>query len=339
MSRPKKVRDSGQKATIVDLSRHTGYSIATVSRALNNFVNVKESTKKKILDLAKTMNYVPNVAAKNLVKGRSKIIGLVLPDRSGIYNDFINHFTLALHQFQYNLVIYNSNNESTKQAFNLEQLLMQQVDGIIFSPIPGDYKALDRVLPMNIPVVLLNRYSSEHTVDHVLFDFRKGMSEAVDYLVSRGRRHFYHFARQDVYRGTERRNTFNFALKVNSLPVRDDVTFPVDDDYVSGFNQMKALLETGKEVDVVFCSSDFSAVGAIRAALDAGKRIPQDIAVVGSYDTPIARYGNPRLSTIQADFNSISTWVAGRILRRINEGPLPFANFSVPTTFVHRETT
>ncbi len=339
MSRPKKVRDAGQKATIIDISRQTGYSIATVSRALNNFVNVKESTKNKILDLAKSMNYVPNVAAKNLVKGKSKIIGLVLPDRSGIYNDFINHLTSDLHLGGYNLVIYNSNNESSKQAFNLEQLLMQQVDGIIFSPIPGDYRALDRVLPMQIPIVLLNRYSNEHTVDHVLFDFRKGMSEAVDFLVGRGRKHFYHFARQDVYLGTERRNTFNFALKVNGLEVRNDVTFPVDDDFVSGFNQMKALLDKGAVIDAVFCSSDFSAVGAIRAILDAGKKVPEDIAVVGSYDTPIARFVNPRVSTIQTDFKALSKWVADRMILRITQGPQERINFPVPTTFVHRETT
>ncbi|MBL8994570.1 MAG: LacI family DNA-binding transcriptional regulator [Spirochaetia bacterium] len=328
-----------RKATIIDISQKTGYSIATVSRALNNFPNVKEATKKKILEISKSLNYIPNVAAKHLVKGKSKIIGLLLPDRSGIYNDFIDFLYKDLLKRGYNILIYNSNDESSKQSFNIEQLLMQQVDGLIFSPIPGDYKILERIISLNVPCMVVNRFVRDYPVDHVLFDFRKGISEAVDFLVARGRKHFYQFVRQDVYNGFERRNAFNFSLKVNNLTCEDSLTIPVDDSFESGYEQAKILLERHVPVDVIFCSSDLSAVGVIRAALDAGVRVPEDLAVVGSYDCAVASYANPRVSTIRADFSKMSQAVTERMLKIINEGHSHTENLSIDTSFVARDTT
>jgi len=334
----KPVKD--RKATIIDISEKTGFSIATVSRALNNFPNVKESTRKKILEHAQSLNYVPNVAAKNLVKGKSKIIGLLLPDRSGIYNEFVTFLYRDLLKIGFNVIVYDSNNESSKQHFNVEQLLMQQVDGIVVSPIPGDYKILDRILPQRVPVILFNRFVKDYPVDHVLFDFRKGLSEAVDFLVSKGRRHFWQFTRQDVYFGFERRHSFQFALKVNGVPVDDQRTLPVEDSFESGYEQAKTLLANHPgEVDAVLCSSDFTALGALRAVIDAGLRVPEDVAIVGSYDSSLSSYANPRISTIHTDFKKMSAAVADRVLAVVGQGPTQPIHANLETHFVHRDTT
>lgn len=336
-SKPEKER----KATIIDISEKTGFSIATVSRALNNFPNVKESTRKKILEYATSLNYVPNVAAKNLVKGKSKIVGLLLPDRSGIYNDFVNDLYRDLLRLGFNVIVYNSNDESSKQHFNVEQLLMQQVDALVISPIPADYRILERILPLHVPVVVFNRYVKDYPVDHVLFDFRKGLMEAVDFLASKGRRNFWQFTRQDVYFGFERRQSFQFALKVNGLSSNDQNTLPVDDSFESGYEQMKTLLDKHPDmVDAVLCSSDFTALGVIRAILDSGRRVPEDVAVVGAYDSSLSTYANPRISTIHTDFRKMSGAVSDRVNHLIHtrEAVAPIS-INVDTHFIHRETT
>lgn len=329
-----------KKSTIIDIAEKTGYSIATVSRALNNFSNVKEDTKQRIMAISRELNYVPNVAAKNLVKGKSKIVGLVLPDRSMIYNDLVNFLYKGLLKHGYNLLVYNSNNEVSKQSFNVEQLIMQQVEAMIFLPIPGEYRVIDRIQSLNVPHVVANRFIPHSDSDHILFDFRKGMMEAVDTLANRGRKNFYQFARKDIITKVERRKIFDFALKVNGFQSHEHQTLEVDDSFESGYDRMREIIESGDyEVDTVFCSSDYTAFGAIRAALDLDLRIPEDISIIGCYDSSIAGYSNPRISTIYTDFKRMCDLIIERIMLRLGDEDVDIKNQSISTTFLERKTT
>jgi len=331
-----------KKSTIIDIASKTGYSIATVSRALNNMPIVHDRTKKKIWNIAKKMNYVPNIAAKNLVKGKSRLIGLVLPDDSQIYIDINFHIYQNTLKNNYRLITYKSNNNHATQSFNVEQMLQQQIDGLIFSPIPGDYEVIERIHSFNLPMVIINRFIKNYPVNNIVIDLRQGVSEAVDYLKAAGIQRMIQLVRQDIIRGFERRNVFKFALKANGLDYSDELTYEVDDSFKSGYQKIKEIITSGTPVDAVFCSSDISALGVVRGLLDCGKRVPEDISVVGCYNSELSDYSNPRLSSIGADFAELSMRAVSRLLHLIQtsgteQNPEPVQNISVGTRFIPRE--
>ncbi|HMB00559.1 MAG TPA: LacI family DNA-binding transcriptional regulator [Spirochaetota bacterium] len=328
-----------KKSTIKDIARITGYSVATVSRALNEFSNVTYKTKQKILEASKKLNYVPNLAAQNLVKGKSKVIGLVLPDAGPLHRGLVNYINEEVKKNNFLIINYNSNNSQEAQRFYIESLLRQQVDAIILSPIPGNYKIMDEILSYDTPIIILDRFLKDYNVNHILFDFRKGISQAIDILVENGRRHFFQLARQDIYYGIERRNIFYFSLKANGITYRKNHTLPVDDQCSSGYAKMSELLKNEKKIDTVFCSSDITAMGAIRAAVDKGCRIPEDIAVVGCYNLDFSEYYVPRISTIHTDFKKLAQKLVNRLFALLKDPDLDVANQNLPTGFVAKDTT
>ena len=335
----KKRSNSPKRTTIIDVSRKTGYSIATISRALNNYSNVREETKKKVRRVAKAMHYIPNMAARSLIKGKSRLIGLILPDTSAIYTEF----TYCLHKYLvskgYQIFTYYSDNDAKRQHHLIKQLRSQQVEGIALSPVPGKYKDIEELSEVRFPMVIVNRFIKDYPVSNILFDFRRGISQAIDLLVQKGRRHFYQMVRQDIYYGKERREIFYFSLKVNGITYPENHSFPVNDDFSSAYGQMSALLDKKEPADAVFCSSDFVALGVIRACFDRNLRVPEDISIVGCYNSDFSQFVSPRLSTINADFRKLAQVVGERLLAQIDKNENAPVNRSIETSFIEREST
>lgn len=328
------------QATIVDIAKETNYSIATVSRALNNFSNVRPKVKQKITSTAAKLHYVPNIAARSLVQGKSKIIGLVLPDSSLIYSKFTKLFSNILESKGYFVLSHSAENNAKRQHFIIDLLQRQQVDALAINPVPGEYEAIKKIVDAQIPVVIFNRFIREFAISSIDFDFRPGVREAIDILVAKGRRYFYQFVRQDIYSGKERRNTFYFHLNKHGIRYQKSHTLSVNDDFESAYEQMKHLIESKKKVDVVLCSSDFTALGVIRCCFDHQIKVPEDVSIVGAYNNILSKFVHPKISSINADFGLLAEKVADLLLKKLSlEQKELIEHQSIKTTFLERETT
>lgn len=333
-------QNNKHQTTIVDISRETKYSIATVSRALNNGTHVSSHVKKKILETAQRLNYIPNIAARNLVQGKSKTIGLVSSDSSPLYSKFIKSFSRLLEKKGYVILSLSSDNSLKRQQYIINSLQRQQVDALAISPIPGNYESIKNIIDTKIPIVIFNRFIREFPVDSVDFDFRPGTKKAIDILVSKGRKHFYQLVRQDIYSRKERRNAFQSRLVEHKIPYRNSHTLLIDENFESGYEQMKNLIKSRKKVDVVFCSSDFTALGVIRCCFDYKIKVPEDVSVVGAYNNPLAKFVHPRISSINTNFELMSKSVVELILKKLSKGNQDLVEHkSIQTTFLERETT
>ncbi|OHD62791.1 MAG: hypothetical protein A2096_14080 [Spirochaetes bacterium GWF1_41_5] len=325
--------------TIVDIAKDTGLSIATVSRALNNSQKVTDKTRRKIKESASRLKYIPNEGAKALVQGTTNTIGLLLNDLSPASNTVYTILNEMTAKRDYKLLVFNSLNQINSQEHCIIDMLNRRITGIIIIPLPGAYHSLEPIYNSGTPCVIINRFVREFNFSHVIFDFRIGVCEAVDYLViSRQRKHFFQLANMDVYAGLERRKAFQFALKANQIDHSYNPVYPVDDSFKSGYEAMSLILNEHPEADAVICSSDYTAAGAIRACRDNKKKVPEDISITGYYNSEISEYFIPRISSIDANFSELCRTALDKMIAMIKNHEDHPENFSLPTRFIRRET-
>lgn len=247
----------------------------------------------------------------------------------------------------YVVLSFSSENNLERQQFIIDLLQRQQVDALAINPIPGHYETIKNALTPKTPIVIFNRFIREFPIDSVAFDFRNGTKDAIDSLVAKGKKRFYQLVRQDIYSGKERRNAFNSSLIKNHIKYKDSHTLLVNDDFQSGYTQMKNLIKSRKKVDAVLCSSDFTALGAIRCCFENKLKIPQDISIVGTYNCSLAQFTYPGISSINADFELMAGNIVDLLLKKLSRKEekekdnqdLSIYNISIQTTFLQRETT
>ena len=329
--------DIKKKNTIVEVATDAKVSIATVSRALNNDKRVSDQTRRKVLESARKLKYIPNISAKELVLGTSKTIGLLLSSNTmvNVYISGLLSTEFAQHDFR--LITFSSENSFRKQDAFLKDLLYRRVQGLIVFPIPGDYSFLNAAIQANIPVVILNRFVKDLPISHISMDARVGICECVDQLTQKGRKIFFQLTSLDIAEGFERRNAFSFACKANNLRYKYNPIIPVGDTIRDGYQSTIDILLHYPQTDALICSSDYVAAGAIRAVIDQGRKVPEEISVVGFYNSDISQYFCPRISTIDADLFSMTKTACRHLLDSINSATHEQVNFSLPTRFESRE--
>ena len=324
---------SGAK-TIVDIADKTGLSLATVSRALNNFHSMKLETKEKVLAAAEELNYQPNFAARSLVGGRSNLVGLVLPNTNAIYNDIPRYFTEFFKEKSYRTLTYRSYDDKEKQQFNIEAMLKQRVDAIAICPVLQGHDFVEQLKATSTPFAVFNSFINKSNVSNVNFDFRKGMNEMIDSLVESGCSKFYYF-KQELYSRGQRRDTFSHCMKIHGFEAQKKNVISVSEALEDTYGHTMKLLKSDNRPDAIICSSDYTAIAAIRAILDTGDlKIPEDISVVGCYKTDLSRYTEPKISSISADFEAMMNKVCSVLLKKVANSNFINRNYSIPTTYV-----
>lgn len=327
--------------TIFDIAKELDISPSTVSRALSGSTLVREDTRKLILKEAERIHYIPNFSAKSLARGTTDTVGLLLSDMSPINNMFASDFSRETLLIGKRTIVYNSDSSPEAQEYYLKEMIYRRVAAIVISPIPGDYSVLKYAVEAEIPVIVINRYVRDFKFDHVLFDPRKGICEAVDNLVeSKDRKYFFQMASKDIYEGIERRKSFEFALKAHDLMPAYNPVYPAEDKAASGYKSMNEILQTHDKVDAVLCCSDLTALGAIRAIHDKKLRVPEDISIVGFYNTSLSDYSSPRISSIDINLKEY----VQRVVRKVEEVGasdriLKPGVINLPTSFIAKEST
>jgi LacI family transcriptional regulator len=297
------------KVTIRDVASAAGVSRQTVSRVLNSKPDVAPETRQRVLEIIEQLGYRPSSIARSLTQGRSFTLGVVSygvqyfgPSHTlaGIERQ-ANRMGYALH-----LSLVDNPSESGVQL--LHDLLSYHVDGILWaiSEIGNNRDWAEReICQLNVPVVFLDMRPCPN-LSVVNMDNRSGGAIATRHLLDQGYRRIGLITGPlDWWAARQRRSGWQDALEEAGLLVEEDLVVEGTWSAASGERGLRRLLEQRPDVDAVFACNDQMALGALKAARETGRRVPEDMAVVGYDDVPEAAFFSPPLSTVRQDLNEL----------------------------------
>lgn len=281
------------KTTIKDIAEALGISIATVSRAMTNSPEIKPDTRERVLAMAKKMHYKPNIYARNLLKNKNNLIGVVVPEFiTFFFPEIIIGIQEVVNPLGYQVLICQSNESSELERKNVEMLENNMVEGMIISVTKEskNYDLYQRLLSEGMPIVFVNRVIEDLNASRITIDDHKWAFKAVEHLIKCGYRHIAHLAGNEHLSITKgRMQGYLDALKAYDIPVDPRLIMHV------GVQQDKAkiglnyLLNLKQKPDAIFAVNDPVAVGAFLELRDRGIKVPEEMGIVGFSESPIGR--------------------------------------------------
>jgi DNA-binding LacI/PurR family transcriptional regulator len=297
-------REGFRLVTIYDIAKQTGMSPTTVSKVFNNYTDVSDKTRRKVLDAAKTMGYLPNSNARALITKRSWTLGILFMESSGMgirhpfFSSVLESFKNAAESRGYDLM-FISKDIGGKQASYLEHCRFRGVDGVAAILLDPEDPGVKELLTSDLPCVFIDYESTKAGTVHS--DNLNGSYQAVAYLYGLGHRRIAHISGgRNTFSGAQRQEGYELALRKMKLKKRDG--YIVDGSCYSadsGYRAMSRLLDLEEPPTAVFAAGDNLAVGAIRALKDRGLGVPEDVSIVGFDDIEIASLLSPALTTVR----------------------------------------
>ena len=306
------------KISIYDVAKKAGVSVVTASRVINNAPSVRASSREKVEKAIESLNYIPNAAARSLAKGKTHVIGLMLPNLSDSFlSEVVSYVDSALMKCHYSLAI-TILDETPELLSEKTHLFFQQdrVDGVIMLTPLFESECMDILEKKNIPFVTLDNQSYPFRGQSVVVDNFKGGYEATRHLIETGHKNIAHvtgdlkfLSAQERYKGFEK------ALEEVGLKPFDVVngSFMV----ASGKEAAEKWLASGTLPDAVFAGDDLIAFGLINSFSAHGVHVPQDISVIGFDDHPFCSELRPYLTTLKQPAKEIAEAGVKALLDRI----------------------
>lgn len=313
------------KATIKDIAKALDVSIATVSRALSGSHEIHPLTKEKVLAKAKELRYKPNIQARNLLKKRSNLIGVVVPEFiTFFFPEIIIGIQEVVNKLGYQVLITQSNESSSLESRNVKMLEESMVEGLIVS-VAKNSRNIDlyqRLIKERMPIVFVNRIIPELEANQVVIDDRKWAFKVTEHLIKCGYRKIAHLAGNEHLSVTkERMQGYLNALASYDIPVNDNLIMYI------GIQQDKAkigidyLMSLRERPDAIFAVNDPVAVGCMLELKERGMSIPEDVAVAGFSESPIGRI--IELTSVFQPTFEIGKKAAELLLKQINNYEAP----------------
>jgi LacI family transcriptional regulator len=329
-----------------DIAKDLGLSVVTVSKVLRDHPDIGEETRKRVLQRVKELDYEPNILARSLVTGRSYLVGLIVP---GLIHPFFAEVAKALSQAivgkGYSLIVSSSEEDAELESREIRHLLARRLDALVIASSRTDTEIFRRMRNESRPFVLIDRSLDGLNADFVGIDDVAAGRMATSHLIDIGRSHIAHISGRENSTGVRRRQGYLEALRTHRLPMREDYIisreFVDTDSHRQGAEAMRQLLQRKPRPDAVFCYNDPMAIAAMNVILDAGLRIPEDIALVGCGNLNYNDWLRVPLTSIDQRSHLIGQR-AGEILLRIIEGrewPEPTQVVLEPTLIVRASTT
>ncbi|WP_214793850.1 MULTISPECIES: LacI family DNA-binding transcriptional regulator [unclassified Exiguobacterium] len=327
--------------TIYDLAKKTGFSITTVSKALNNYKDVSEKTRAKILQAAAEMDYLPNAHAQSLSTKKSWAIGVMFSEANEVgmkhpfFNGIIESFRHATEEHGYDL-IFASRNLRNRDMSYLEHFKHRAVDGIVVICSDRMDEQVQELMQSDIPIVVVDMDSANCSV--VFSDNTEGARMAVNYLYELGHRHIAHIAGDSsIDAGAARVKGYELAMHALDLPIQPGYLvnagfFSVEE----GKQAMEQLLQLPSPPTAVFVAGDQMAIGAIEAVHEHGLRVPEDISIIGYDDIEMIKYITPKLTTIRQDTDEIGEAAAELLIEQMTAKERRTERRVIPVRLIER---
>lgn len=325
--------------TIREVAREAGVSIATVSRVFNDSGPVNEDTRQRIIDAARRLRYIPNGAARSLITSKTQTLGVLLPDLYGeFFSEVIRGIDHTARQHLFHLLLSSSHNDRDEIQAAL-RAMQGRVDGLIIMYPDLDAAALRDNLSDGLPVVLLNCHIDGDPFDAIVIDNYGGAYAMTRHLIEHGHRHVALITGgRENYDAAERVRGYRAALRDGGVAWSEELETEGAFTEVSGYEATRRILDRTPRPTAIFASNDSMAIGALSALREAGLRVPDDVAVVGFDDIPIAGYVSPRLSSMHVPISELGARAMERLIEAIREEP-PHAprREEIATTLVVRD--
>lgn len=292
-----------KETTLKQIAETLGISITTVSKALKNYPDVSEKTRKAVLDLAKELQYTPNSFAVNLRTKESKTIGLIIPEVvHHFFSSVINGIIAEAEKNGYLVIILQSNESAELEKKQVELLINKRVDGIIMSLSneSNDDEHIKEILRREIPFVLFDKISKLINCSKVVINDQKAAHNAVAHLISKGCTKIAHIRGPvNPQNSIDRFLGYKKALEKYAIPYDSKLVYTCKNvTFEEGREFAKQILKDHPDVDGIFVITDLVAVGVLAHFNEVGIDVPKQIKVIGFSNWFMSQVITPKLSTV-----------------------------------------
>ncbi|WP_282041789.1 LacI family DNA-binding transcriptional regulator [Winogradskyella flava] len=315
-----------KRTTIKDIANALDISAAAVSKALHDDPRISKNTKEAVRRIAKELNYQPNHLATALRKGKSNLVGVIVPrTNSNFFSSVLESMEEILNKAGYNIIITQSNESFEKECQNIDTLLYTQVDGIIASMANEtvDLSYYEKIKSKGIPLILFDRGENDLNVDYVGINDYNSSLMIVKHLVEQGCKRIAHIG------GYRRTRIFNNrirgyidAIKKYNLPFEDSLITESSLTLLDGRKKMMDLLNLEKRPDAVYVAGDYAALGALQVLNENMINVPNDIRLVGFGNEPFTSLVTPTITSIEQHSKDIGRLAAETFLERVAQAEL-----------------
>jgi LacI family transcriptional regulator len=311
------------RVTMADVAREAGVSAMTVSRVINNKDDVSPATRGRVLDIVERLGYRPSGIARSLATRRTGTLGLVVPDVANpFFSDVARGVEHVAYAEGYNVFLCNTEEDLQREESVLVSLEEKRVDGLVLCSSRLDDSELQAVLDRYSSVVLVNRNLQDKRISTVVVDDKAGGCLATQHLLHAGHREVGFLAGPPASRsGRQRLAGYRAALAAADVPDDPSWVRPCSPKVEGGQQTARQLLAANPMLTALFCYNDLVAVGALHACAEMGRRVPDDVAVVGFDDIPLAALVNPPLTTCRVPRYELGAQAVRLLLNQIRSYP------------------
>jgi LacI family transcriptional regulator len=341
-----------RQVTIIDVAKEAGVSFATVSRVLNDGVNVKPEKRERVLRAIKRLGYTTNLQARSLRGGRSHLIGLVVRDLGTAYiGEIIRGVDLELAANKYDMMLYTTHRRQTQERAYVTALTRSMTDGLLLVLPRHPETYLKTLRQRKFPHVLIDHQGIDERGPAVGATNRAGAYDATRYLLALGHRRIgFITGAMSLGCSRERLDGYHAALRDHGVAAEPELVREGDFSQPRGYAEAIELMNFENPPTAIFASNDVMAFGAMEAARERGLRIPGDISILGFDDIPQAAQVHPPLTTVRQPLEEMGRRAAKmllEIMENLRAAPREFSRISerraekieLPTELVVREST
>jgi LacI family repressor for deo operon, udp, cdd, tsx, nupC, and nupG len=327
-------------STIKDVANLAGVSVATVSRVLNEEKNVKLSTKRNVEQAIEALNYSPNLLGRHLRKNKTKNVLVLLPTISGpFYSAVIKGIQACAEKEAYQIMIAITDSDVGKEERSIKMLETKLVDGLILFA-PQVCKERLETLAKNYPLVQCCEYIEGAQVSVVSIDNLQAAYDATCYFLNLGHEKIAMITSKVVCPSSKlREQGFRKALLDHNKVLKEEYILHTDYTYTAGMEATKKLLQGAEPPTAIFATSDSLAIGAIKAAVQMGIKVGEEIDIIGFDDTSIAKMYQPAITTVTQPRFKIGEVAMSLLLEKINDLHLTTEFVTLPHELVVRDST
>ena len=329
-----------KRPTINDIAREAGVSRQTVSRAINGMDGISANTRERVLKTVDALGFRPNRLAQGMANSQTHTIGLVI---GNITNPAHAEVISAIHdcaqEKNYNVFVRNTNNLATQELEAIQSLHAQRVDGIIIVSSQTASDILIDCAEPEIPIVVLHRHIEAPHLSSITTDTQRATKMVTNYLFGSRHTAIGLLTRRGERKTIRHVQGYKCAFKERSLSYEESWIVQEEPNLAGGYDAAHKLLTRHPDTTAIFAYNDIMACGAMKACLDLGYKIPEDIAIFGYGDIELASYTQPTLSTVRFHSSYVGRAATERLLAMIQQPETIFPTFVIDMELIIREST
>ncbi len=328
--------------TIWDIAEHLDLSISTISRALNGYGDVAAETRQRVFDAAAELGYYPSAAARDLRRRRTNRIGFsygfTTTDIGEFASRLINGAVAAAEKADYNVMLYPLTGNQLEKLTRICQT--REVEGLLL--MGGEYLAesIDLLQKEQLPFVVLNRQLDKPDVSFVTADHHKATTEATRHLIELGHKRIAYVGQSALEKlHSDHIASYQQSLREAKFSFDESLVLSAGTEPGAGYQVMRKLLDLANPPTAVLAIHDPLAIECLQAVIDAGLRVPEDVAIIGSDNLRASQSTEPPLTTIHPPLAEIGRLAMDNLLARLTDDTLPPTCLTLPAQLVIRQST